>query len=293
MSPSAAGPFAPHVAAICVGVRDVERAVAFYTGLGLTPDVRSDRRAAVFQLNGVLFYLIRRGVMDPEVGPGVAGEGLISFRHDVREERDLEAILVRVSQAGGRVLRAPERTITGGRRAWFADPDGHRWELAHEPSLRRDEHGGVWLPPRALLEAIPTVPDPPFEPDTDDLGPALVTLEEVPLLPHDDEVTVLSATPVFVELEPDEVIPAVSSGRAAASSMPPPAPRVRTVAPHTPQPAAQPRPTVPKPRPPAPVVEPPPPRRWTVGRVVGLVVLIVAPLGGGALAWAMLRYALP
>jgi len=283
MSSVRPGPFAPHVAALSLGVRDVERSAAFYERLGLAADVRSDRRTAVFQLNGVLLYLVRRGIMDPEVGPGTAGEGLVSFRHDVRQDRDIEAILVEATRAGGRVLRAPERTLNGGRRAWFADPDGHRWELAYEPALRRDDHGGVWLPPRDRLHELPT--DTGLdEPDTDDLGPALVTLEE-PLHIPEERPTVLSSTPVVVVesyLDDED-----TSGRRPLPPSPPPPPAVRTVQP------ARPKSVLPKPRPPAPPVEPEPPPRWTVGRIIGWVVLIAAPMAGAAMAWSMLRFALP
>ena len=195
MSRPPVGPLAPSIAAITLGVRDVQRSVVFYRALGLEPHVHSDARTAVFQLNGLLLQLVRRGIVSPEMGAGHPGEGLVALRHDARSEAELDAILVVVSQAGGRVLRAPEPGPWLGRRAWFADPDGHRWEISFDPSLRRDEHGGVWLPTHEFLEPDGAGFPPLVDDDTEDLGHALETAEEtrpgpLPLQPRvelDDE----------------------------------------------------------------------------------------------------------
>ena len=272
-----AGPFFPHVAAISLAVRDVQASVAFYAALGLAADVRSDLQTAVYQLNGVLLYLVRKGIMPPEMGPGAPGQGLMSIRHDVQEDRHMEEILAQVTRAGGRVIRMPERTLGGGRRAWFADLDGHRWELAWEPHNRRDGHGGVWLTSRERAAEVPDFPD---DPDTEDLGPALVT-EEAAREPSAARSPHGLATPVMVEFEE------------AAASGPP----------RDPQPAGRPRPMLrPRPRPdetadrraevpsPATATEP---RRGGLSRAVGWLVLVGAPLLGAAVAWMLLRKLLP
>ena len=219
---------APHIAAITLGVRDVRRSVDFYRAMGFEPDVRSDGRVALFQLNGLVLQVVRRGVIDPEMGGGYPGEGLISLRHNVTASAEVDAIITLVSRAGGRVLRAPRSGVDVGRRAWFADPDGHRWEVMYDPSLRRDEHGGAWLPPRKILSPFDgdgaMLPDD----DTEDLGHALETAE-VPA-PY-------SAVPVAVVEEYEEERPTVAlrshdavpaaSERAPASRRPRPRPRPR------------------------------------------------------------------
>jgi catechol 2,3-dioxygenase-like lactoylglutathione lyase family enzyme len=261
------GPFQPHLAAITLGVRNVQRTVEFYRALGLQPDARSDGRTVWIQLNGVLLRLVRRDVLAPEMASGTPGDGVVSFRHAVEDDRLLDAILVRVTRAGGRVLRAPEPGPWMGRRAWFSDLDGHCWELVYDPSLRRDAHGGVWLPPREVLEPFHGDVQPVSEPDTDDLGDALVTAEE----PR------VGAVAVVVEAfeEDDSVVEAPTQ----IASVPQPLPR----------PAVKMRPPAPRPEPEVLEVT----RAWTFWRVAGLVLVVAAPLAGGLLALSMLRFALP
>lgn len=293
---------APHIAAITLGVRDVRRSVDFYRSMGFEPDVRSDGRVALFQLNGLVLQVVRRGVIDPEMGGGYPGEGLISLRHNVTASAEVDAIIKLVSRAGGRVLRAPRSGVDVGRQAWFADPDGHRWEVVYDPSLRRDEHGGAWLPPRKVLSPFDgdgaMLPDD----DTEDLGHALETAE-VPA-PY-------SAVPVAVVEEYDEERPTVvlrshdaapaASERAPASRRPRPRPRPRpseTTAAPSPS-KAHPRPASrPVPRPKAPSEAPETAAKegaevGMAGRLFGMACLAVAFGAGSAFAWKLLQFALP
>jgi len=297
MSRPSIGPLAPSIAAITLGVRDVQRSVAFYRALGLEPDVRTDARSALFQLNGLLLQLVRRGIIDPEMGAGHPGEGLVALRHDARSEADIDAILVEVSRAGGRVLRAPESGPWLGRRAWFADPDGHRWELSFDPSLRRDEHGGVWLPPREVLEPFGGDVQPLLEEDTEDLGHALETAEE--------PISGMRPMAAMVEFDEEERPTEVFRDPVSTPSAPrrPPAPTPR------PRPMSAKRPTKARPRPvprssrsrsrsSAPFKAPErsseqAPRGWTMRRLIGLGLVILAPLAGGAVAWGLIRFVLP
>jgi hypothetical protein len=235
----------------------------------------------VFQLNGVLLYLEHwRPLERDDQPPGRLGGSAVSFRHDVTEDPDIEAVLDRVKLAGGTVLRTPERTHSGGRHAWFADLDGHRWELAFNPTVQRDQHGGVWLPPRERLESVATEAELEEEADTDDLGPALVTMEDSPYIAPEAPTAVFS-TPVVVEEEDPGNSPEPSG---VASQKSPPVLRRSASA----------RPQSRSPAPPvssSPPVSPPPPSEK--GRVMGWIALFVAPVGGALLAWGVLRFILP
>jgi len=281
MSSPPAGPLAPHVAAISLTVRDVGRAAAFYEQLGLVADSRTDRHTAVFQLNGVLLYLEHwRPLERADQPPGRLGGSAVSLRHDVTEDADIEAVLDRVRLAGGTVLRTPERTHSGGRHAWFSDLDGHRWELAYNPRVRRDQHGGVWLPPRERVAPVATDAELSEEADTDDLGPALVTMEDSPYIAP-EAPTVVLATAVVVEDERPVRRP--DRPRPAPRKAPPVVRRSASVRP--------------RPRAPAPSGSSSPPitpsPRSKTGRAMGWVALFVAPLGGAVLAWGLLRFILP
>lgn len=290
---------APHIAAITLGVRDVRRSVDFYRAMGFEPDVRSDGRVALFQLNGLVLQVVRRGVIDPEMGGGYPGEGLISLRHNVTASAEVDAIITLVSRAGGRVLRAPRSGVDVGRRAWFADPDGHRWEVVYDPSLRRDEHGGAWLPPRKVLSPFDGDGAMLLDDDTEDLGHALETAE-VP--------APASSVPVAVVEEYEEERPTVvmrshdavpaASERPLSSRRPRPQPRPRP-RPRPSKPSAAPSKAKARPR---PVSRPTPPpdapddggsEVGMAGRLFGIACLAVAFGAGSAFAWKLLQFALP
>ena len=288
MDRSREGPLAPHIAAVTLGVRDVRRSVDFYRALGLRPDVRSDARSAVFQLNGVLLQLVRRGIIAPEMAGGYPGEGMVALRHNVFTAGEVDAIIEVVTRAGGRVLRAPQAGYRSDRLAWFADPDGHRWEVAYDASLRRDKEGGVWLPPREVLSPVDGASALMVDDDTEDLGHALVTAE-VPLGSTEASVAVV--------IEYDEVRPTV----VVRDPVPPRGRSVRSQerAAAIPQKRARPH-ALPRPRPraaPRPSGRSEPSvaadSRWTFGRFVGPLSLLIAFAAGSVLAWGLLQYALP
>ncbi len=289
MDHSREGPLAPHIAAVTLGVRDVRRSVDFYRAMGLTPDVRSDARVAVFQLNGVLLQLVRRGIIEPEMAGGQPGGGLVSLRHNVGTPTEVDTVIRTVARAGGRVLRVPQ--VGGGthRRAWFADPDGHRWEVAYDSSLRRDPKGGVWLPPREVLSPFDSEPGLVSEEDTEDLGHALVTAE-VPMRAMDAAVAMVE------EYEDGRPTVVMRDRSPPLSRTPRPQNRART----TPKRRATPR-ALPRVRPrPAPVPNAPPNPSvsetkggWVPGRLFGVAGLLLAFLAGSAVAWGLLQYVLP
>jgi catechol 2,3-dioxygenase-like lactoylglutathione lyase family enzyme len=150
MAPDSTTPFAPTVSFITLAVADVARAAAFYEHLGLRRHEKSAETYAFFQLNGVVLALFGADHL-PELwgGDPVGAAPRVALSHNVVEEAHISAILERVVQAGGQVCVPEGPTPWGGTRAWFADLDGHRWELVHNPRLLRDAVGGAWLSPRS------------------------------------------------------------------------------------------------------------------------------------------------
>lgn len=168
MPSSSAGPFAPTLSFVTLGVAHVGAAQQFYEALGLQPDVRTGPRCAFFQLNGVILALLEHSDLAAQSGGGAVATragGRIGamLSHNVQEDQHIEQILDRVRRGGGTVVGPPEATPWGGRRAWFDDLDGHRWEVVHNPNILRDLQGGVWFRPKdtAPDEAAPdnTAPD--------------------------------------------------------------------------------------------------------------------------------------
>ena len=79
----------------------------------------------------------------PADGPGFGG---IKLAHNVREPADVERLLATTEAAGGRITKPAQDAFWGGRTGYFADPDGHLWEVAWNPHFTLGEHGALILP---------------------------------------------------------------------------------------------------------------------------------------------------
>jgi len=131
------------ITVITLGVADVARARRFYEALGWKASDVSTDGIVFFAAGGPALCLFGRpalarnaGVEDP--GAGFAG---ITLTYHVRRQEEIYRIIGKVKAAGGTVLKAPEKVPWGGYAAWFADPDGHPWEVTWSPNVQLDAHG--------------------------------------------------------------------------------------------------------------------------------------------------------
>ncbi len=127
----------PHVSLITLGVRDLERAVAFYRdGLGL-PLREGDSGVAFFPLRGVWLALFSREALAEDAGVASAEQGFagITLAHNVRTSEEVDALLKQAVSAGGQLIKAGGPASWGGYSGYFADPDGHLWEVAVNPEI--------------------------------------------------------------------------------------------------------------------------------------------------------------
>ncbi len=136
---------------ITLGVRDLPRTRRFYVdGLGWTPTLDLAEVCFLQVAPGVLLALW--GAEDlasdvgADVGDGTHGTGRIAFAHNVSSEAEVDAAVARVEAVGGTVLKEPQTTFFGYH-AYVADPDGFRWEIAHNPSWSIDPDGTVHIGP--------------------------------------------------------------------------------------------------------------------------------------------------
>ncbi len=134
---------------VTLGVADLDRSIAFYEGLGWTRSMRAAEGVAFFQLGGMGLSLYPLSDLSADVGvdeePLVAWRG-IALAHNVRERREVDTIVETVARLGGSVVNAPEEKFWGGYGAYFADPDGHFWEIAWNPGFPLDETGSLTIP---------------------------------------------------------------------------------------------------------------------------------------------------
>jgi uncharacterized protein len=134
------------IALITLGVADIERASAFYGALGWSPALEVEE-TVFFQANGVVLVLWGRDKLADDMGIAHDGDGWggIALAHNVGSREEVEAITERARDAGATVTREPAETFYGGYAAVFRDPDGHAWEIAHNPGFSLLPDGSVVL----------------------------------------------------------------------------------------------------------------------------------------------------
>ncbi len=134
------------VSLVTLGVRDLGRARRFYEMLGWRTNAAPDDDVGVFQCPGMILALWgREALAEDSVVEDAGGWGGIALAHNVRSPAEVDAVLADADAAGGTVARAGGETFWGGYSGVFADPDGHVWEVAHNPHWTLAEDGSVSL----------------------------------------------------------------------------------------------------------------------------------------------------
>ena len=136
----------PRISLITLGVRDLARARRFYQALGWQGHEVED--SYFVQAGGSALVLWSRERLAADAGLPAAGAGFggIALAHNVRERSEVDAILDAARAAGGTITKEAAETFYGGYAGYFADPDGHVWELAHNPGFRLEDDGALTLP---------------------------------------------------------------------------------------------------------------------------------------------------
>ena len=135
------------VSLITLGVGDLRRARAFYEALGWRG--QEVQETVFFQAGPIVVTLWGRDALAADAGvedAGPGGFGGIALAHNVRTEAEVDAIVAAAEAAGARVTQRPRRTFYGGYAGVFADPDGHVWEIAHNPGFALADDGALELP---------------------------------------------------------------------------------------------------------------------------------------------------
>jgi catechol 2,3-dioxygenase-like lactoylglutathione lyase family enzyme len=133
------------ISLITLGVADVERARDFYEALGWRAGEMRD--PSFFQAGGMVLALWGRGELERDSGvEDGGGWGGVTLAYNTRSREEVDAVTEQARAAGGRIAREPAETFWGGYSAVFVDPDGHPWEVAHNPGWRLSDDGSVVLP---------------------------------------------------------------------------------------------------------------------------------------------------
>ena len=134
------------VSLITLGVSDLERARAFYEALGWTTGAAPDDDVVFFQAGAMIVALWSRAQLaeDTVVEDG-GGWGGITLAYNVRSPAEVDAVLAEAASAGATIGRPGAETFWGGYSGVFIDPDGHAWEIAHNPHWTLRDDGSVSL----------------------------------------------------------------------------------------------------------------------------------------------------
>lgn len=133
------------VSLITLAVADPARSKDFYEALGWKAGFVS-RDIAFFQLNGIVLGLYRRTAFEAETGRILSGGDGVALAINFAARDAVDAVLDEAVRAGGEIMRPAADTEWGGYSGYFADPDGHAWEVAHNPHWTIDDDGNVWMP---------------------------------------------------------------------------------------------------------------------------------------------------
>jgi catechol 2,3-dioxygenase-like lactoylglutathione lyase family enzyme len=134
------------VSLITLGVADLARSRAFYERLGWVTGSRAEDGVVFFQAGGMVVALWDRASLAEDSSVDDAGGwGGITLAHNVRSPDAVDAVLAEAEAAGATIGRPGAETFWGGYSGVFVDPDGHPWEVAHNPSWPIADDGSVSL----------------------------------------------------------------------------------------------------------------------------------------------------
>ena len=130
---------------VTLGSRDVKRARAFYEALGWKTSWTDDD-VVFFQAGCMIVALWGRDQLaEDTVVEDSGGWGGVTLAHNVRSPAEVDAVLAEAEAAGATIPRPGAETFWGGYSGVFVDPDGHPWEVAHNPHWTLGDDGAVRL----------------------------------------------------------------------------------------------------------------------------------------------------
>jgi uncharacterized protein len=139
-------PVEQRVSLVTLGVRDLARARLFYEQLGWKTNAAPEDDVVFFQTGGMIVALWGREELEKDSGvTDNGGWGGITLAHNVRSPGEVDAVIAEAEAGGATIPRRGAPTVWGGYSGVFVDPEGHPWEVAHNPGWTLAEDGSVRL----------------------------------------------------------------------------------------------------------------------------------------------------
>ena len=131
---------------VTLGVHDLRRARAFYDALGWHSSAGAGDDVVFFQAGGMIVALWDRATLaEDSVVRDHGGWGGVTLAYNARTRDDVDSVMAEAEAAGATINRPADETFWGGYAGVFSDPDGHPWEVAHNPGWTIDDDGSVHL----------------------------------------------------------------------------------------------------------------------------------------------------
>ena len=136
------------VSLVTLGVADLARSHAFYEALGWKSGAAPADDVVFFQAGGMIVALWDRGKLaEDSVVQDSGGWGGVTLAYNARSPEHVDSVLTEAQAAGAKIGRPGAETFWGGYSGVFIDPDGHPWEVAHNPHWTLHDDGSVTLAP--------------------------------------------------------------------------------------------------------------------------------------------------
>lgn len=135
------------ISMVTLGVKHMAKARKFYERLGWTASSHSNENVVFFDMGGFVFGLFGRDALAEESLQDPKGSGFRahSISYNTRSEEEVDATLAEAVAAGAMLVKPGEKVFWGGYSGYFSDPDGHLWEVAHNPFAPLDEDGRMQM----------------------------------------------------------------------------------------------------------------------------------------------------
>lgn len=139
----------PRINIVTLGVADIAASRAFYERLGLTASGAGNDRIVFFDVNGVTLALFGHEALAEDAhqppAPQPAFRG-VSLAWNTASEAEADTVMAHAATCGARIVKPVQKVFWGGYSGYFADPDGHLWEVAFNPFFPISPEGRIRLP---------------------------------------------------------------------------------------------------------------------------------------------------
>jgi uncharacterized protein len=127
----------PKISLITLGVSDLKRATKFYQDLGFTVEKNSNDNVTFFALEGTWLGLFPSAELAKDATVDSAGSGFraVTIAHNVASPEEVDHTLKHAVSCGATLVKPGQKVFWGGYSGYFKDPDGHLWEVAHNPFM--------------------------------------------------------------------------------------------------------------------------------------------------------------